>query len=239
MDNTSEVSIIISLSAGVLSFLSPCILPLFPSYLTYITGKSFEEIKASGSSSDIRKLTVLHSLFFIIGFSIIFILLGTSFAYLGSFFGIKRIWIERIGGVLIILFGMNISGIFKIKFLTQEKRVTYHKKKANYFSSLLTGMAFSAGWTPCVGPILSSILIYASAASSLPRAIMLLAFYCLGLGVPFFISSLAVNQFLFVFNRFKVFMKFVPVITGIFLILAGALLASGQFSRLSSIFITN
>jgi len=236
MTAVSEVSIIMSFSAGVLTFLSPCILPLFPSYITYITGKSFEDIKAQGSSSGIKKLTAFHSLFFILGFSIIFILLGVTFAYIGSFFGIRKQLLERLGGALIILFGLHIAGLLNLKFLNIEKKITFDKKKAGYFGSLLVGMAFAVGWTPCVGPILSSILIYASTLESLPRAIMLLCFYSLGMAVPFFLASLAVNQFLFIFNRFKVIMKFVPVITGVFLILIGALLFSGQFSRLVGIF---
>ena len=236
MGPESEVSIIISFVAGILTFLSPCILPLFPSYITYITGKSFEDIKTLESSSNIRRITAVHSLFFILGFSIIFVLLGITISYLGSFFGIRRIWLERIGGIFIILFGLHILGLFKIGLLNQEKKLIYHKKKIGYFSSLLVGMAFAVGWTPCVGPILSSILIYASTLESLPRAIVLLSFYSLGLGVPFFIASLAINQFLFIFKRFKVVMKFIPVVTGVFLILIGALLFSEQFSRLAGIF---
>jgi len=236
MGNTSEVSIIISFVAGILTFLSPCVLPLFPSYITYITGRSFEDQKASGPSSNIKRITAAHSLFFILGFSIVFILMGITFAYLGSFFGIKRILLERIGGVLIILFGLHISGLFSIKALNLDKRLVYNRKKIGYLSSILIGMAFAVGWTPCVGPILSSILIYASTLESLPRAIVLLVFYSLGLGVPFFIASIAINQFLFIFNRFKAFMKFVPIVTGTFLVIIGVLLFTGQFSRLSGIF---
>ena len=236
MGNESEVSIIISFVAGILTFLSPCILPLFPSYITYITGRSFEDIKALGPSSNIKRVTAAHSLFFILGFSIIFVLLGITITYLGTFFGIRKIWLERVGGALIILFGLHITGLFNLKFLNWEKKLIYHKRKIGYFSSLLIGMAFAVGWTPCVGPILSSILIYASTLESLPRAIVLLSFYSLGLGVPFFIASLAINQFLFVFNRFKVFMKFIPIATGVFLIFIGLLLFSGQYSRLTGIF---
>ncbi len=236
MNNPSEVSIIMSFAAGLLTFLSPCVLPLFPSYITYITGKSFDDLKVSGQASSIRRLTAIHSLCFILGFSVIFILFGLTFAILGSFFGIKRIWLERIGGILIILFGIHILGILNIGILNREKKVVYRRKNISYFGSFLIGMAFSVGWTPCVGPILSSILIYASTLESLPRATALLCFYSLGLGVPFFIASLAINQFLFIFNRFKAVMRFVPIVTGIFLIIIGTLLFLGQFSRLSSIF---
>jgi cytochrome c-type biogenesis protein len=227
-----------SFVAGILTFLSPCVLPLLPSYLTYITGKSFEDLKSSGDLSNIKRVTIAHSLFFILGFSIVFVILGATFSYLGSFFGIKRIWLERIGGLLIILFGLHIAGGLKIGFLAYEKRFSYQRKGIGYIGSLLIGMAFAFGWTPCVGPILSSILIYASTLESLPRALVLLCFYSLGLGVPFFVASFAINQFLFIFKRFKSVMRFVPVITGIFLIFIGALLFFGRFSRLSGIFST-
>ncbi len=238
MSNASEVSIIMSFVAGLLTFLSPCVLPLFPSYITYITGKSFEDLKSSEERSSIRRLTAIHSLCFILGFSVIFILFGITFASLGSFFGIKRLWLERTGGILIVLFGVHMLGVLNIGILNREKKIIYHKKNISYFGSFLIGMAFSVGWTPCVGPILSSILIYASTLESLPRATLLLCFYSLGLGIPFFMASLAVNQFLFIFNRFKAVMKFVPVVTGVFLILIGILLFLGHFSKLSSIFLS-
>ena len=237
MSNISEVSIIISFVAGILTFLSPCILPLFPSYIVYITGRSFNDIKDQSSSS-IRKITLVHSLFFILGFSIVFVLLGVTFTYLGSFFGIRKIWLERIGGIFIVLFGLHLLGALKISFLNQEKRLTHHKGKNSFFGSLLIGMAFSVGWTPCVGPILSSVLIYASTQAGLLRAVVLLSFYSLGLGVPFLIAGLLINQFLFLFNRFKAFVRFIPIVTGVFLILIGLVLFFGQFSRLTGLIAT-
>jgi len=140
MVSGSEVSILIAFSAGFLSFLSPCILPLFPSYITYITGRSFEDIKSAGKSSDITRLTAINSLFFILGFSIVFILLGITLSYLGSFFGIKRLWLERGGGILIILFGLSIMGVFKINFLNREKGFSLKRKNIGYISSILAGM---------------------------------------------------------------------------------------------------
>lgn len=233
----SGVSILIAFSAGILTFLSPCILPLFPSYITYITGRSFEEIRSSAKSSDITRQTVINSLFFILGFSIVFVLLGVTLSYLGSFFGIKRLWLERAGGILIIALALNMMGVFKIGFLNREAGVTLKKKNFGYLGSLLVGMAFAFGWTPCVGPILSSILIYASTLESLPRAIVLLTCYSLGLGVPFLIAGLAINKFLFLFAKLKGFMRFVPIISGVFLIIMGVVLFSGQFSGIAGIFV--
>ena len=236
MSSGSEVSIIISFAAGVLTFLSPCILPLFPSYITYITGKSFEDIKTLEGASSLRKVTAVHSLFFILGFSIVFVLLGIAVAYLGSFFSIKKIWLERIGGAIIVLLGLHITGLLKLKFLILEKKISYHREKIGYLSSLIIGMVFAVGWTPCVGPVLSSILIYASTQATLFRAIVLLLAYSLGLAVPFFLASIAVNQFLFMFNRFKAFMRFVPIVTGLFLMFIGVILFTGNFSSFVRIF---
>lgn len=229
MGSVSEVSIFMAFSAGFLTFLSPCVLPLFPSYITYITGRSFDGLKKEDPSVNIRKLTILHSLFFIIGFSIVFTSLGISISYLGSFFGLKKIWLERIGGLLIILFGLNISGLLNIRFFNREKAFIPLKKKIGYIGSSLAGMAFAISWVPCAGPILSSILIYASTLDSLMYAAMLLMVYSLGLAVPFLIAGLAMNQFLFIFNRFKAFMRFVPIFSGVFLVLIGLRMLLGRF----------
>jgi len=237
MVSGNGVSILIAFSAGVLSFLSPCILPLFPSYITYITGRSFEDIKSSGRPSNITKLTVINSLFFILGFSIIFVLMGITLSYFGSFLGIRRAWLERIGGILIILFGLDIMGILKTRFLSQGKGISLKRKNFGYLGSLLVGMAFAFGWTPCVGPILSSILIYAATLESLPKASTLLLAYSMGLGLPFLIAGLAINQFLFLFAKFKNFMRFAPLVSGIFLVVMGVILFSGQFSRLAGLFV--
>lgn len=235
MVSGSEVSIVIAFSAGILSFLSPCILPLFPSYITYITGRSLEDIKSSGRAADITKLTVINSLFFILGFSIIFVLMGIAISYFGSFLGIKRIWLERAGGVVIILFGLDMMGVLKTGFLSRAKGISLKRKKFGYLGSLLVGMAFAFGWTPCVGPILSSILIYASTLESLPRAVVLLLAYSMGLGLPFLIAGLAINQFLALFAKFKNFLRFAPLVSGIFLIAMGIILFSGQFSRIAGL----
>ena len=235
MVSGSEVSIVIAFSAGILSFLSPCILPLFPSYITYITGRSLEDIKSSGRATDITKLTVINSLFFILGFSIIFVLMGIAISYFGSFLGIKRIWLERAGGVVIILFGLDIMGVLKTGFLSRAKGISLKRKKFGYLGSLVVGMAFAFGWTPCVGPILSSILIYASTLESLPKAVVLLLAYSMGLGLPFLIAGLAINQFLALFAKFKNFLRFAPIVSGIFLIVIGIVLFSGQFSKVASL----
>jgi cytochrome c-type biogenesis protein len=236
MNSGGEVSILIAFSAGLLTFLSPCVLPLFPSYLSYISGRSFEEIKNIGTPK-IRLWTALHSLFFILGFSLVFTLLGIAFAYLGNFFGIKKIWLEKIGGIIIILFGLNIMGVLKIGFWTRAQNSISQNRKLSYLGSSLMGMAFAFTWMPCVDPVLGSILVYASTLNSIGKAAGLLICYSLGLGVPFFLSSLAVNQFLFIFNKFKKFARVVPIVTGAFLILVGNIVFWGGSAKLIRIFV--
>lgn len=236
MNSGGEVSVLIAFSAGFLTFLSPCVLPLFPSYISYISGRSFEEIKKTDIPG-IRLATVLHSLFFIIGFSLVFTLLGVAFSYLGNFFGIKKIWLEKIGGLIIILFGLNILGVLKIGFWMRGQSVVSQNRKLGYIGSSLMGMAFAFTWMPCVDPVLGSILVYASTLNNIGKAAGLLICYSLGLGVPFLLSSLAVTQFLFIFNKFKKFMKFVPVVTGVFLIIVGCILFFGGSAKLINIFV--
>lgn len=232
MNASQNLSILVSLFAGFLSFLSPCILPLLPSYISYITGISFERFKEIESNKKLRNITAIHSLLFILGFSIIFVALGVSITYLGSFFGISQVILRRIGGVLVILFGLHITGLLNIKFLQFEKKPQLVRRPLGYFSSVLIGMVFAAGWTPCMGPILSSILIYATTSGDIKRAVVLLTFYSLGLGVPFFISSILINSFLLYFNKAKTFLKYIPVSSGVFLIIVGILIFTGNFATI-------
>ncbi len=237
MSASQNLSIFVSLSAGLLSFLSPCILPLLPSYISYITGISFERFKEIESNKKLRNIAAIHSLFFILGFSIIFVALGISITYLGSFFGINQVVLRRVGGILVILFGLHITGILNIKFFQFEKKAQLKTRPIGYFGSVLIGMVFAAGWTPCMGPILSSILIYATTSGDIKRAVVLLIFYSLGLGIPFFISSILINNFLLYFNKAKTFMKYIPVISGIFLIIVGILIFTGDFATIVGYFV--
>ncbi len=234
MGEPQEVSILIAFSAGLVSFASPCFLPLIPSYISYITGVSFNDLTADKPRKRLRWMTVSHSLLFILGFSIIFVLLGASASYLGQLLSEHQLWIRRAGGGLIILLGLHFTGVINIPFLQMERRFELKKKPLGYLGSFLVGVVFAAGWTPCVGPILSTILLYASAAKSFTRGIALLAFYSLGLGVPFFISSLAFNFFLTLSNRIRRYMRFIMIGSGVFLIAIGILLLTDLFSILNN-----
>ncbi len=232
MESTSQVSLLIAFMAGVFSFISPCVLPLIPSYLTYITGISFDELVDNRSQS-VRRRTLFHSLFFILGFTLVFVALGASATYVGAFFQENQVLIRRVGGVIVILLGIHITGVIKLNLLEREKRFEFTDKPIGYLGSVLVGIAFAAGWTPCIGPILASILLYASTSENVGSGIILLIAYSMGLGVPFLISALAFNSFLTYFSKFNRYLRIVSIISGIFLIVIGFLLVFDYLSVLS------
>jgi len=221
--STSQISLLIAFTAGVFSFISPCVLPLIPSYLTYITGISFDELVENQSRS-VRRRTLFHSLFFILGFTLVFVALGASATYVGNFFQENQALIRRIGGVIVILLGIHITGLVKLNLLEREKRFEFNDKPLGYLGSILVGIAFAAGWTPCIGPILASILLYASTSENVGGGIILLVAYSLGLGLPFLISALAFNTFLAYFSRFNRYLRMVSIVSGVFLVIVGLLL---------------
>jgi cytochrome c-type biogenesis protein len=228
-----EVTYIGAFIAGLLSFLSPCVFPLIPSYIMYITGISYADMQAEHPSHVIRQKAILHSLCFICGFTAVFVLLGASATYIGSFLSSNAIIIRKVGGVLLVLLGLHVTGLIPLKFLLGEKRVNIKHKPAGYAGSFLVGLAFAAGWTPCIGPILAAILAVAATEESVYQGILLLLLYSLGLGVPFFLSALAMNRFMAVFNRFKKFIHIFEIITGILLMVVGVLIYTNWLSRLS------
>jgi len=236
MHPQQDVSTLIAFTAGLLSFVSPCVLPLVPSYITYITGVSFQDLTDEKAKSKVRLATTLHSILFITGFSTVFILMGASASYLGQILIEYQSWIMKVGGVLIIILGIQFTGIINIPFLQMEKRFEMGKKPLGYLGSFLVGVVFAAGWTPCIGPILSTILIYASTAKSFTTGILLLAVYSLGLGIPFFLSSLAFNSFLSAFDKIKRYMRWVTLISGIFLIAIGILILTDTLRDINAFF---
>jgi cytochrome c-type biogenesis protein len=228
--NGTEVGIFIAFTAGIFSFLSPCVLPLVPSYLTLVTGMSLEDLEAGVN----RKATFIHSLLFVLGFSAIFILLGASASFLGQFFRHYEIWIARIGGLIIIVLGLHLSGVFKLTPLMREKRIHFADKPAGYLGTFGVGMAFGAGWTPCIGPILGAILTYGFSQDTMWAGVGLLTVYSAGLAIPFLIASLALDWFLQTFKRFRHWIPVVEKASGILLILLGVLLFTGKFTVLTA-----
>lgn len=229
---SQDISLLGAFLAGILSFLSPCVLPLVPSFLTYLTGLTFADLQAEHPTHLVRKRLIAHSLLFIGGFTLVFVLLGASATFLGSFLRENMAVMRKIGAILIMLFGLHVSGLLPINLLLGEKRVNIHHKPAGYFGSLLVGITFAAGWTPCIGPILASILMVAAAESTVYRGIILLLAYSLGLGIPFFLSALAIHRFLELFNRFKKYIRLFEITTGIFLIIVGLLIFFDKLTML-------
>ena len=219
--------------AGLLSFASPCVLPLIPAYISFIAGVSLKELTGEGASKEAKRLAIINSIFFILGFTFVFVALGATASVLGQFFNEYLDWIKRAGGVLIALFGIHLTGIFRFGFLQQEKRAHVSTKKFGYAGSFLVGLAFGAGWTPCVGPILGSILVLASTQESVWRGVLLLTVYSAGIGLPLFLATLGVNLFMNFFNKFKKWLHVVEVVSGIFLIILGVLLFTDKFTYLT------
>jgi cytochrome c-type biogenesis protein len=228
MDDTATLGVAIAFSAGLLSFLSPCVLPLIPSYVTFVTGLSLEDVQHS------RRTALVHSLLFILGFTLIFLALGATATLFGSMMLRYRDWITRIGGVLVILFGLYMLGVFNLSFLARERRLYLANKPFGYLGTVLVGIAFGAGWTPCLGPILGGILMYTMNEASLDRGMLLLGTYSMGLAVPFLASSMAINHFLALFTRFRRHMVWVTRASGALLIFVGILLVSNYFTILAA-----
>ncbi|MBW4057282.1 MAG: cytochrome c biogenesis protein CcdA [Proteobacteria bacterium] len=229
-----DVTYIGAFIAGLLSFLSPCVFPLIPSYVMYITGISYADMQAEHPTHIIRQKTIFHALCFICGFTAVFVLLGASATFIGTFLQEHATIIRKVGGIILVLLGIHVTGLLPLKFLLGEKRINIKHKPAGYIGSFLVGIAFAAGWTPCIGPILAAILAVAATEDSVYHGILLLLLYSMGLGVPFFLSALAMNRFMAVFNRFKKYIHIFEIITGILLMVVGALIYSNWLSRLSA-----
>ncbi len=228
-----DISFPLAFLAGVLSFLSPCVLPLLPSYVSFITGISFEDLTAGVDKKRIRHLTITNSLSFILGFTAVFVALGASSSIIGRFMFDYQEWIRIIGGILIIIFGLFVAGFLKLDFLMRDKKLHLSGKPAGYVGTFLVGMTFAAGWTPCIGPILGTILLYAGSKASAFYGFKLLAVYSLGLALPFFISSLAINSFLSYSRKILRYMRVIMVVSGLLLIIFGIMLLTNRMRELT------
>ena len=213
--------------AGVLSFLSPCVLPLIPSYVGFLTGLTLEEL-------EVRRGTALaHALWFVAGFSLIFIALGATASALGVLLLRSQVWIGRIGGGVVILFGLYLLGVLRPALLMRERKVQLARKPLGYLGSAFVGVTFGAAWTPCIGPILGAILTLAAAQASVGHGAALLTAYSAGLALPFVVTALALDRFLAWFQRFRPYLVWVERIAGILLILLGLLLVTDRFTLLA------
>ena len=227
-----KISVLLAFSAGLLSFLSPCVLPLIPAYVTYLTGTTVENI-----NNPRKKLNTLYkSIGFVVGFSIIFIILGASVSTLGKLFVANQNILRKIGGALVVIFGLHTTGLFKIKYLYYEKKLFPFKKMSGPFGSIFMGMAFATGWTPCIGPILSSILIYAGNTATLSQGIILLLIYSLGLALPFVLTAVAINNCSKYIRKFSKYLPIISIVSGILMILMGLLIFTNKVNVLNNYF---
>ena len=234
MQSIPQISLIAAFSAGLLSFVSPCVLPLVPSYISYITGLSVEQLTDASEREKFKKAIIVNSLLFIGGFSSVFIAFGASASFLGHLLISHQDLIRRIGGVVIILFGLYLLGILNLTFLKMEHRYQFRNRPAGYLGSFLIGVALAAGGTPCVGPVLGSILLYASTTDSMFSGVVLLTFYSLGLGLPLFLTALGVDRFLAYFKEVRVYLWGVSTVSGVMLIVVGVMIYANSLTMITS-----
>lgn len=225
---TTHVGAGIAFLAGLVSFVSPCVLPLVPAYLSFLTGSTVEELQG-GLAAPARARVIAHAIAFIIGFTIVFVLLGASASALGATLKANRHIIAQAGGVIIILLGLQMIGVFRLKFLAMDKRLHLQPANRSFFMSGVVGIAFAAGWSPCIGPILAAILAIASQAGGVAQGAWLLFIYSMGLALPFIALALAFGAVLPALNRIKRFLPAVEVAAGVFMVLVGILLVNDAF----------
>ncbi|MDP4145729.1 MAG: cytochrome c biogenesis protein CcdA [Bacillota bacterium] len=228
----NNIPLLVAFSAGLLSFVSPCVLPLIPAYIGYLTGMTNEQMAENKSKIKIS----YKAAGFILGFSIVFIALGASATSLGRLLIQHQLIFRKLAGLLIIIFGIHTSGIFKIKFLYYEKKLLSFNKASGKLGPIIMGIAFAFGWTPCVGPILSAILLYAGSLHTVSKGILLLTAYSIGMAVPFMITAVAMNSLL---NKIKKFSKYLPavsILSGILMIILGIFIFTNKLGIISSYF---
>ncbi len=240
-----NVSLFGAFVAGVLSFISPCVLPLIPGYLSFISGVSLEEMRgvpaaatagggtmavATGVSAAAKRQVIITSLFFILGFSLVFVSLGASATYLGQFLMERLTIFGKVAGVLLVIFGLHTIGVFKIPVLLNEARVQANTKPSSMIGAVIVGISFAFGWTPCIGPILSAILLVAAQQESVNQGIVLLSIYSLGLAIPFLLTAIAINQFFVAFKKIRRHYHTIEIVSGLLMIVIGLLIFFNRFT---------
>jgi cytochrome c-type biogenesis protein len=228
-------SLAVAFLAGLLSFLSPCVLPLIPSYVTFITGMSLDELTAQEvARQKVRKTVLVHGFLFVLGFTIVFVILGASATFLGALFFYASRWVERVGGALLILFGLYLLGLLRLPGADREWRVHLAEKPLGYLGTVLVGVTFGAGWTPCIGPVLGAILMLAGTSGSVAGGVGLLLVYSLGLAIPFLLAALLLQRFLGSMRRISPWLPWVSRISGALLLVLGLLMITGSFTALTA-----
>lgn len=226
----TDVSFPLAFGAGVLSFFTPCLLPMIPAYIMYLTGVHVED-----ELSKRRFLALIRTLGFVIGFTIIFMIMGSSATLIGQVFIRNRVIFSRISGIVIIIFGLHLMGILRLGFLNLGARTKAPKKMTNWFSSVLMGMVFAAGWTPCFGPVLGAILMHASGADTVSNGMALLFVYSVGMAIPFLLTALFINSFIRFMERADKLMKVLPIIGGVIMVIFGLLVFFDKVIEISKL----
>jgi cytochrome c-type biogenesis protein len=229
-----QLNVATAFLAGIVSFISPCVLPLIPAYLSFLTGSSLEELKAGGTVAT-RANVLGHALAFVGGFTVVFMLLGFTASAVGNVLIEYRDIIARVGGVVVVILGLNMLGVFKIPFLAMDKRPQWRSASRSYTASFVVGLGFAAGWSPCIGPILGAILALAT-QQTLGTGVGLLFVYSLGLALPFLITAAAVSRALGALNRIKRYLGAIEMAAGAFLVATGVVLVTGSFTRIAGWF---
>ena len=233
---TEQVPLLLCFLTGLATFLSPCVLPLIPAYLSFITGVSVAEMtspEAVSGKKGTGKEVLVQTILFVGGFSFIFISMGASATFLGGLIATHHRILRIVGGIVVILFGLHLMGVFNVRFLQYERKVHLERKPAHFLGAAVVGAAFALGWTPCIGPILGSILTLASTQETVTKGILLLALYSLGLAVPFVACSLAIGVFLRVYSRVRGYFRFISLASGAVVVIVGILILSGNLTLLS------
>jgi cytochrome c-type biogenesis protein len=225
----------VAFASGILSFFSPCILPVVPSYLVFISGVAFETFSEAEFRKH-RKIVIIHALLFILGFSFVFVALGLTSSFLGKVFSAHQDYVVRIGGAFLVIMGIHLLGLVRIPFLNREKTAYLKERPLGLLGSFLVGATFSFGWTPCVGPVLSSILIMAGTTQQVSAGAYLLSLYSLGLAIPFFLAALLFHRLFLILRKFQPIVRYSTKVLGIILIIVGALLLTDYYAVATSLF---
>ena len=236
MEDSLVPAVVMSFIAGLLSFLSPCVLPLVPGYLSIISGVSLDQLRGDEQNAALRRSVIASSIMFIIGFSITFIVLGATATALSKAILPRMPDLMKIAGIIIIVFGLHLLGIFRITALYQDKRMHNVQTSRGALGALLLGLVFALGWSPCIGPILATILGIASQQDTVWKGVFLLGVYSAGLGVPFLLTSLGLNRFLAFYTRFKKHFRALEIVSGVLVLGIGILIFTGQMTRLNAYF---
>jgi len=229
-----NIGILTAFVFGLLSFVSPCVLPIVPGYISFISGFSLEEMKDASSRKAAMRSIMLNSFLFIMGFTVVFVFLGATATSVGKILNENLELVSKIAGVLIVVFGLHMAGAFKLNFLNYEQRFHLQNKKFGVLGSFLIGMAFAFGWTPCIGPVLAGILLVAAQQDTILQGMLLLGSYSLGLGIPFFLTGISINLFFGFFNKVKKHFHAIEIAGGGMLVVLGVLIFTGYLTVVAS-----